>query len=163
MISDGTEFRKAGVDIIQVNIMGRDIQKILLHWGGWAAGEHCAGMGWARVSSGFRELAQSNSRQRVSCSDEDGRIIDRCVSVLGTAGLERERECIMDYYVKGMSKRAIGRKFKVREDEIRKQVQIAESFIYGCLEALDVQLDMDMVYKACPDIRSTLVRPQTAC
>lgn len=96
--------------------MGRDIQKILLHWGGWAAGEHCAGMGWARVSSGFRELAQSNSRQRVSCSDEDGRIIDRCVSVLGTAGLERERECIMDYYVKGMSKRAIGRKFKVRED-----------------------------------------------
>ncbi|STZ19248.1 Phage antitermination protein Q [Morganella morganii] len=106
--------------------MSRDIQTILLHWGGWAAGGHCAGMGWARVSSGFRELAQNSSKQRPSCSDEDGRVIDRCVSMLGTAGLERERDYITDYYVKGMSKRAIGRKYKVREDEIRKQVQSAD-------------------------------------
>ena len=143
--------------------MSRDIQTILLHWGGWAAGGHCAGMGWARVSSGFRELAQNSSKQRPSCSDEDGRVIDRCVSMLGTAGLERERDYITDYYVKGMSKRAIGRKYKVREDEIRKQVQSAESFIFGCLETLAVQLDMDRLYKAYPDVRSTLVRPQTAC
>ncbi|CDK64087.1 hypothetical protein [Morganella morganii IS15] len=46
--------------------------------------------------------------------------------MLGTAGLERERDYITDYYVKGMSKRAIGRKYKVREDEIRKQVQSAD-------------------------------------
>lgn len=34
--------------------------------------------------------------------------MNRCVSMLGTAGLERERDYITDYYVKGMSKRAMG-------------------------------------------------------
>ncbi|WP_274371511.1 antiterminator Q family protein [Morganella morganii] len=143
--------------------MSRDIQKILLHWGGWSAGNHCADVGWPRIAAGFSGLVSSASGSRLSCSDRDGLVIDLCVAKLGTVGMERERSYIEDYYIKGMSKRAIGRKFRTREGEIRERMQIAESFVLGCIETLNIQLDIDLLYKKQTNERNKLVRAQNVC
>ncbi|EMF4670566.1 antiterminator Q family protein [Providencia stuartii] len=126
-------------------MMNRNVQQILTYWGGWSYGDHCGAIGWSSVSAGFRDLVTSTSKSRPMCSDEDGLVIDLCVAKLGVVGMERERSYIEDYYVKGYSKRAIGRKYKVREGEIRERIQVAESFILGCLETLNIQLDIDIL------------------
>lgn len=143
--------------------MSRDIQKILTHWGGWSAGDHCAAVGWSSVAAGFSDYSPSSSGNRLSCSDEDGLVIDLCVAKLATVGMEREHAYLEDYYIKGKSKRAIGRKFKIREDEVRRQMQIAEGFVLGFLEALNIQLDIDALYKKQSIGALKLVRSQNVC
>ncbi|MDD9339586.1 MAG: antiterminator Q family protein [Providencia heimbachae] len=143
--------------------MSRDIQKILTHWGGWSAGDRCAAVGWSSVAAGFSDFSPSSSGNRLSCSDEDGLVIDLCVAKLTTVGMERERAYLEEYYMKGKSKRAIGRKFKIREDEVRRQMQIAESFVLGFLEALNIQLDIDILYKKQSNSTLKLVRSQNVC
>lgn len=49
----------------------------------------------------------------------------------------------MQYYVKGLSKREIGRRMKVSEREVRRIIETAEGFIEGCLCMLGVRLQMD--------------------
>ncbi len=144
-------------------MMSRDIQQILLHWGGWSAGDHCSELGWSSIAAGFKGLVATTSRKKLLCSDEDGLVIDLCVAKLNIAGMARARSYIEDYYIKGMPKRAIGRKYKVREDEIRKQMQIGESFVFGCLEALNIQLDIDLIYGYLNRATQTLSRPQNLC
>ncbi|MFS1539520.1 MAG: antiterminator Q family protein [Candidatus Phlomobacter fragariae] len=126
--------------------MSRDIEKILLHWGGWCAGDPYAVVGYPSVTAGFSQFMPFYST-RLSCSDADGLVIDLCVNRLNTVGMSRELSYIEDYYVRGKSKRAIARKFQVRDGEIRERMQIAEGFILGCLETLDIQLDIDILYK----------------
>ncbi|SPP31676.1 hypothetical protein ARAF_0818 [Arsenophonus endosymbiont of Aleurodicus floccissimus] len=127
--------------------MSRDIKKILLHWGGWCTGNLYASVSWLPGVSGFNRFMPFTGANRLSCSDADGLVIDVCVSRLNTVGMARELNYIEDYYIRGISKRAIERKFKVRDGEIRERMQIAEGFILGCLEALDIQLDIDISYK----------------
>lgn len=143
--------------------MSRDIQKILTHWGGWSAGDHCAAVGWSSVAAGFSDYSPSSSGNRLSCSDEDGLVIDLCVAKLSTVGMERERAYLEEYYIKGKSKRAIGRKFKIREGEVRERMQSAESFVLGFLEALNIQLDIDILYKKQSIGTLKLVRAQNVC
>ncbi|MDR5615387.1 MULTISPECIES: antiterminator Q family protein [unclassified Arsenophonus] len=143
--------------------MSRDIEKILLHWGGWCAGNPYAAVSWLPVASGFDRFMPFTGANRLSCSDADGLVIDVCVSRLNTVGMARELNYIEDYYIRGISKRAIARKFAVREDEVRKRMQIAEGFILGCLETLDIQLDIDVLYKYHTNSYQTLVRPQKVC
>ncbi|MBG5918910.1 antiterminator Q family protein [Providencia stuartii] len=143
--------------------MNRDIQKILTHWGGWSAGNHYAALGWSTVAAGFSDYSPRSSGNKLSCSDEDGLVIDLCVAKLSTVGMERERAYLEEYYIKGKSKRAVGRKFKIREDEVRRQMQIAESFVLGFLEALNIQLDIDILYKKHSIDTLKLVRPQNVC
>lgn len=90
-------------------------------------------------------------------------MIDLCVANLATVGMERERAYLEEYYIKGKSKRAIGRKFKIREDEVRRQMQIAEGFVLGFLEALNIQLDIDTLYKKQSISALKLVRSQNVC
>ncbi|WBM59444.1 antitermination protein Q [Providencia sp. PROV188] len=144
--------------------MNRDIQKILVHWGGWSAGDHYAMVGWSSVAAGFNHYAMgSRCSNRLSCSDEDGLVIDLCVAKLSIVGMERERAYLEEYYIKGQSKRAIGRKFKIREGEVRERMQSAESFVLGFLEALNIQLDMDLLYEKCSIDAPRLVRAQNLC
>ncbi|MEQ5041770.1 antiterminator Q family protein [Providencia manganoxydans] len=141
-------------------MMNRNIQQILSYWGGWSCGEHYASIGWSSVAAGFRDLVSYTKNNRPMCSDEDGLVIDLCVSKLGLVGMERERSYIEEFYVKGHSKRAIGRKYKIREGEIRERIQIAESFILGCLETLNIQLDIDVICKQPLSQSDKLVRAQ---
>lgn len=90
-------------------------------------------------------------------------MIDLCVAKLATVGMERERAYLEEYYIKGKSKRAIGRKFKIREDEVRRQMQNAENFVLGFLEALNIQLDIDILYKKQTNGTLKLVRSQNVC
>lgn len=60
--------------------------------------------------------------------------------------MEQECDFIECYYAKGMSKRSIGRKYKLNESEVRKRMAIAESFILGCLTAVDEPLELDLLY-----------------
>ncbi|MBD2782665.1 antiterminator Q family protein [Xenorhabdus szentirmaii] len=125
--------------------MYRDTQKILLHWGGWVV-QGRVNIGWKSISVGFRDAMTYTSSNKLSCSDEDGMIIDSCVAKLRNVGMAQECDFIEHYYIGGMPKRAIGRKFKLSESEIRKRMLVAESFIRGCLEILDEPLDLDLIY-----------------
>ncbi|EPJ3802242.1 antiterminator Q family protein [Morganella morganii] len=46
---------------------------------------------------------------KLSCCDEDEFIIDSCIAKLRNVQMEQECDFIECYYVKGMSKRSIGR------------------------------------------------------
>jgi hypothetical protein len=120
----------------------RNIQQVLERWGGWAADSNTA-VSWAPIAAGFKGLVASSSSSRLSCSDDDGLIIDACVCRLQQVRKPKELDAIMLYYVHGLTKREIGRRAKVSEREIRRVLETAEGFIEGCLCMLDVRLQMD--------------------
>ncbi|HGZ2415796.1 TPA: antiterminator Q family protein [Citrobacter freundii] len=120
----------------------RNIQQVLERWGGWAA-ENNTAVSWAPIAAGFKGLVASGSSMRLSCCDDDGLVIDACVCRLQQVRKPEELEAIMQYYVKGLSKREIGRRMKVSEREVRRIIETAEGFIEGCLCMLGVRLQMD--------------------
>ncbi|WP_053014341.1 MULTISPECIES: antiterminator Q family protein [Xenorhabdus] len=125
--------------------MHRDMQKILTHWGGWVV-QGRVNIGWKSVSAGFKDVVMYTSNNKLTCSDEDGMLIDSCVAKLRNVGMAQECDFIERHYVNGRSKRALGREFKIGESEVRKRMLVAESFILGCLEALDEPLEIDLIY-----------------
>ncbi|HGJ5864755.1 antiterminator Q family protein [Arsenophonus nasoniae] len=125
--------------------MQRDIQKILLHWGGWVS-QGRINVGWSSICVGFKHGLNPSTIRKLSCSDEDGLIIDSCVARLRSVGMAEEYNFIECYYVKSMPKRAIGRKYRLGESEIRKRMSIAESFILGCLSTSFESLELDLLY-----------------
>ncbi|QHM71560.1 antiterminator Q family protein [Mixta intestinalis] len=120
----------------------RDIQQVLERWGGWAARDN-SGVGWSPVAAGFKGIVSVASSTRPSCCDDDGLIIDGCVSRLQQIRRADELAAVMLYYVYGLSKREIGRRAKISEREVRRRIETAEGFIEGCLCMLDVPLQMD--------------------
>lgn len=120
----------------------RNIQQVLERWGGWAADSNTA-VSWAPIAAGFKGLVVNSSSSRLSCCDDDGLVIDACVCRLQQVRKPEELEAIMQYYVKGLSKREIGRRMKVSEREVRRIIETAEGFIEGCLCMLGVRLQMD--------------------
>lgn len=122
--------------------MRRNIQQVLERWGTWAR-DNNTGIDWSPIAAGFKGLLPLRPSMRPSCSDEDGRIIDNCVSQLQKVRQPEELSLIIAYYVKGYSKRAIARRRRVDEGLIRAKLLIAEGFIDGCLSLLAVRLDMD--------------------
>ncbi|MDE9437856.1 antitermination protein Q [Xenorhabdus bovienii] len=136
----------------------RDIQQVLVRWGGWSTTE-ATRVGWSPVAAGFSGLPPASGDNRLTCSDEDGLIVDLCVARLQAIGQDDELEFIKQHYMYGYSKREIGRQFKTSEREVRHRIQCAERFIAGCLEVLDIQLDMDLMVKKQSNKPKTLVRP----
>ncbi|MBD2782521.1 antiterminator Q family protein [Xenorhabdus szentirmaii] len=124
----------------------RDIQQVLVRWGGWSTSESTR-VGWSPVAAGFSGLVSASGGNRLTCSDEDGLIVDLCVARLQMRGRDEELEYIQQYYMYGRSKREIARDQCVSESLVRHKMQVAESFIAGCLEMLDIQLDMDLMSK----------------
>ncbi|WP_445494429.1 antiterminator Q family protein [Photorhabdus sp. SF281] len=120
----------------------RDIQQVLERWGCWA--NNFTGVDWSPVAAGFSCLPRVvHSQREPQCSDADGLIIDMCVARLRVIDCADELDCIEQYYMYGWSKRSIARHLECHEREVRRMVQVAESFIAGCLEMLDIKLDMD--------------------
>lgn len=135
----------------------RDIQQVLLRWGGWSTTEPTR-VGWSPVAAGFSGLLPANGDNRMTCSDEDGLIVDLCVARLQMRGQEEELEYIRSHYMYGLSKREIAHRHEMSESRVRHKMQVAESYIAGCLEILDIQLDMDIMVKKQSNKPKTLVR-----
>lgn len=133
--------------------MRRDIQQVLARWGVWASDDNTC-VDWSPVAAGFKGLLPQRSTWRLSCSDDDGLLIDSCVLQLQKVRQPEELDLLMAYYVKGFSKRAMARRRRVDERLIRAKMQIAEGFIEGCLSMLDVRLDMDPEVEIFPSQKS---------
>ncbi|WP_338804748.1 antiterminator Q family protein [Xenorhabdus griffiniae] len=61
--------------------MHRDIPKILTYWGEWVV-QGRVNIGWKSISVGFKNAVTYSGNNKLSCSDEDGMIIDGCVAKL---------------------------------------------------------------------------------
>ncbi|WP_391528503.1 antiterminator Q family protein [Photorhabdus akhurstii] len=120
----------------------RDIQQVLERWGGWAASEN-SGVDYSPIAAGFKGLLPASSKNRLSCCDSDGMIIDAVVGKLKKVGRDDEYELIEKHYKDGLSKSAIARKEKCSEGKIRQKLMIAETFIDACLIMSDARLEMD--------------------
>ncbi|MCC8364935.1 antitermination protein Q [Xenorhabdus sp. PB61.4] len=120
----------------------RDIQQVLVRWGGWSS--NATDVSWSPVAAGFSGLLPASGDNRPTCSDADGLVIDLCVGRLQAHRREEELEYIQQHYMYGRSKREIARDMCVSESLVRQKMQVAESFIAGCLDMLDIQLDMDL-------------------
>lgn len=121
----------------------RDMQKVLDLWGAWAASESC-NVNYSPIAAGFKGLLPETSKTRIMCSDNDGLIIEGCMS-----RLHRKRPSdyflLIGHYVYGLSKRKMAGYRKKNEKQIRIEMQMAEGFIEGCLAMLDIPLEMDPI------------------
>lgn len=117
-----------------------NIQTVLERWGYWAAEN--SNIGWSPIAAGFKGLLPPSNKTRLSCCDDDGILIDSAVSKLKKVRKPEELNLIMLHYVFCVSKRQIGRILKLDEAVVRKQLQVAEGFIEGCLAMVDAELEM---------------------
>ncbi|WP_145517379.1 antiterminator Q family protein [Yersinia mollaretii] len=120
----------------------RDIQLILERWGGWAANDN-SGVDYAHIAAGFKGLLPYGSSSRLSCTDNDGMLIDAAVGRLKKAGRGEEFDLIVLHYKRGISKSAIARKHKCSEGKIRLKLMLAETFVDACLIMAGAELEMD--------------------
>ncbi|HAU3361028.1 TPA: antitermination protein Q [Salmonella enterica subsp. salamae] len=125
----------------------RDIRAVLQRWGEWAAHEENRSA-WPPVCATFREVLAGKSSLRPSCSDDDGMIIDTCVSHLHAAGRDADREVLFAYYVLRLPLRDVADLFETNRMQVRNLLSGGENFVNGCMVALGVRLDMDLVLKA---------------
>lgn len=120
----------------------RDIQMVLERWGGWAASDS-SGVDYSPIAAGFKGLLPQTSKNRLSCTDGDGLIIEGCLTRLKKRK-PYEHSLLVAHYLYGISKRKIARAKKKDERLIRIEIQMAEGFVDGCLSMLDIRLEMDM-------------------
>lgn len=120
----------------------RDIQLVLERWGGWAANEGSQ-VGWCPTSAMFKSLLPHTKKSRLSCSDNDGMIIDTAVGMLRKANRQDEMELVMLHYMYDVSKSTIARWNKCSEGKIRQQLIVAETFIDACIMMTGSALELD--------------------
>ncbi|EHO4881412.1 DUF1133 family protein, partial [Escherichia coli] len=114
----------------------RDIQMVLERWGAWAASGN-AGVDYSPIAAGFKGLLPSTTKPRPACSDDDGLIIENCLTRLKKKKPD-EYSLLVAHYLLRISKRQIARTRKKSEKAIRIEMRIAEGFIDGCLSMLGV-------------------------
>lgn len=119
----------------------RDMSQVLERWAGWAHSEH-SGVDYSPIAAGFKGLLPQNSKMTLSCTDDDGLVIESCLAKLRTRRPE-EHELIVLHYFYNIPKRKLAQRAHCDEKMIRIQVQMAEGFIEGCLSWLDTKLDME--------------------
>ncbi|AWK13553.1 antiterminator Q family protein [Candidatus Fukatsuia symbiotica] len=119
----------------------RDINLILERWGTWA--RYSSRMDYSPIAAGFKGLFPASPNKTISCSDDDGMIIDHAVGRLKAVRKPEELTLILAHYVYCIPKRVIAKKWKCSESEIRRKIQVAEGFIDGCLAMKHVCLHMD--------------------
>jgi hypothetical protein len=117
----------------------RDIQLVLERWGIWS--RHRYEMEFSAIAAGFKGLLPESTSPD-SCTDSDAMIIDSCVGRLKQKRPD-EHQLIEAYYIKGISKRQLAKKYQKDEKIIRIKLQLAEGFVEGCLAMLGVELEMD--------------------
>ncbi|EFB74016.1 phage antitermination protein Q [Providencia rustigianii DSM 4541] len=119
----------------------RDIQLVLEKWAGWASNN--PGVDYSHIAAGFKGLISNKEAPRLSCTDNDGIIIDSVIAKLKAVRKDEELELIVMHYLYGVSKRGIAKKLKVSEGRVRQMMQVAEGFVDGCLAMIGVVLEMD--------------------
>jgi len=119
----------------------RNIQTVLELWGAWAASDN-SGVDYSSIAAGFRGLLPHTSKNRICCTDDDGLIIEGCLSQLRKKK-PYEHSLLVAYYLYRISKRRIAKAHKKDERLIRIEMQIAEGFIDGCLSMANICLDME--------------------
>ncbi|MEN4928157.1 antiterminator Q family protein [Erwinia billingiae] len=119
----------------------RDIKLLLESWGGWAATDR-NGIGYSSVAAGFRGLITSSPVPRPVCSDNDGILLDSCISRLKKNHPD-EHALLVAHYLFRISLRSIARRRRCADGTIRKQLQTAEGFVEGVLSALDITLECE--------------------
>jgi hypothetical protein len=124
-----------------MEMMMRNIQMVLERWGAWAASDS-SGTDYSHIAAGFKGLIPLAGKVRLSCTDDDGLVIEGCMARL-RAKRPDEHSLLVVHYLYGVSKRKIARMKRKDERLIRIDIQMAEGFIDGCLSMLDVRLDMD--------------------
>ena len=120
----------------------RDIQLVLERWGNWAASDG-SNVGYSPIAAGFKGLLPQGSSNRLSCTDDDGLVIEGCIARLKKKK-PYEYDLVVAHYILRISKRKIARMLKKDEKIIRIEILLAEGFIEGCLAILDIRLDMDL-------------------
>lgn len=134
----------------------RDMSQVLERWAGWARSNR-SGVDYSPIAAGFKGLLPQDSKMTLSCTDDDGLVIESCLAKL-RARRPDEHELIVLHYFYNISKRKLAQRAKCDEKMIRIQVQMAEGFIEGCLAWLDVRLEMDPELEPRKIIQKTLTR-----
>lgn len=117
------------------------MSKVLEGWAQWARTEgNC--IDYSPIAAGFKGLVPQNHRTKVSCTDDDGLIIDSCLAKLKNKCPDEYELLVLHYYFR-LSKRKLAKNFKRDEKLIRVKVQIAEGFVNGCLCMINARLSMD--------------------
>ncbi|MCW2484965.1 antitermination protein Q [Candidatus Symbiopectobacterium sp. NZEC127] len=119
----------------------RDISMVLERWAGWAASDG-SGVDYSHIAAGFKGLLPQKGDMRLSCTDDDGLIIEKCLTRLKEKR-PYEYQLLVAHYLYQISKRKLARWRKRDEKVIRVEMQLAEGFIDGCLAIIDARLDMD--------------------
>ena len=119
----------------------RNIKRLLEMWGGWAATEQ-SGVSYSHIAAGFRGLITSTSSSRPVCSDNDGMILDNCISRLKIDRPEDHALLVAHYHYR-ISLRAIARRRRCADGTVRKELQTAEGFVEGVLSGLNITLECE--------------------
>jgi len=119
----------------------RDMSQVLERWAGWARSEN-SGVDYSPIAAGFKGLLPQNSKSTLSCTDDDGLVIESCLAKLRTRRPEEHNLLVLHYFY-NISKRRLAQFEKCDEKLIRIQIKLAEGFVEGCLAWLDLKLDMD--------------------
>ena len=112
----------------------RDMYDVMDRWGAWAATDS-SGVDWQPIAAGFKGLLPHGKKLRIQCNDDEGILIDGCVSRLRKYKPE-EYELIIAHYVIGISLRTIAKKRKCSDGTIRKCLQDALGFVAGAMAML---------------------------
>lgn len=134
----------------------RDMSQVLERWAGWARSDR-SGVDYSPIAAGFKGLLPQDSKLTLSCTDDDGLVIESCLAKLRTRRPD-EHELIVLHYFYNISKRKLAQRAKCDEKMIRIQVQMAEGFLEGCLAWLDVRLEMDPELEPKKIMQKTLSR-----
>ncbi|MCE0490973.1 antitermination protein Q [Pantoea sp. Mb-10] len=116
----------------------RDMSQVLERWGGWARSDS-SGVDYSSIAAGFKGLLPQDSKITLSCSDDDGLIIDSCLAKLKSRRPD-EYELIVLHYLYQISKRKLARNARCDEKLIRIKLQMAEGFVDGSLCSLNAKL-----------------------
>ncbi len=112
----------------------RDMYEIMDLWGAWAVADS-SGVDWQPIAAGFKGLIPHGKRTRLQCNDDEGILIDGCVSRLKSCRPE-EYELVIAHFVIGVSLRAIAKKRKCSDGTVRKDLQTALGFINGVMSVV---------------------------
>ncbi|HFT7642963.1 TPA: antiterminator Q family protein [Citrobacter freundii] len=109
----------------------RDMYEVMDRWGAWAAADS-SGVDWQPIAAGFKGLLPHGKRSRLQCGDDEGIMIDGCVSRLKKFK-PNEYELVIAHFVIGISLRSIAKKRKYSDGTTRKNLHTALGFIEGNL------------------------------
>lgn len=107
----------------------RDMYEVMDMWGAWAASDN-NGVDWQPIAAGFKGLIPHGKKSRLKCDDDEGILIDRCVSKLRQVR-PKEYQLVIAHFVIGISLRTIAKKRKCSDGTIRKELQTALGFLEG--------------------------------